>query len=157
MIPESRNHSGPGVLPQTQGGFMLSVTITTKAGGFEYPVTFQAFESLTEAREIWAAKGENPDDVELGILNASQEQNAKQGGKSAVLKPLKAGHDADSPEVADGVALAQKYAASYIIGSPRGGTLRSGLTKTQSRDMGVEISEVATPEQVEEIRRMLGI
>lgn len=136
---------------------MRDKTVTTKAGDFEYPITVRQFESLDEARDVWAAKGENPDDVLLGILNAAQEQNGKQGGKNIVRKAQHKGHDTDSPEFAEAITSAQKYAAGYVIGSPRGGTLRSGQTKTQAKEWGVNVQQNASPEQLAEIMEMLGL
>ena len=130
-------------------------TITTKAGGFEYEVSFQAFESLEEAQGVWAAKGDNPDEVLLGILNAAQEQNAKQGGKSGVLKVIRDKGDAEAVTAA--VGGAQAYAAGYIIGSPRGGTLTSGITKTAAKDMGVKLASQLGAEELAEILAEHGI
>lgn len=130
-------------------------TITTKAGGYEYEVSFQAFGSLEEARDIWAGKGDNPDEVLLSILNAQQEQNAKQGGKSGVLKAIRDGGDAEA--VASAVEAAQAYAAGYIIGSPRGGTLTSGITKTAAKDLGVQLASQLGAEELAAIMEEHGI
>ena len=115
---------------------MLQKTVTTKAGELEYEVTFNAFASVDEAESIWADKGLNPGEVVLAIINSAQEQNAKQGGKAPVLKALKAD---DAEALATAIQSAQEYAAGYVIGAPRGGTLASGMTKTQAKDLGVAL------------------
>lgn len=138
---------------------MIRRTITTVAQGLEYEVTLNIFESVDEAKSIWASKGLNPDEVELGIINGAQDQNAKQGGKAGVVKALKAGHDSDSEEVATAIDAAQAYAAGYVIGAPRGGTLASGMSKTQAKDMGVSLGsrESIGQEELAELLKAHGI
>jgi hypothetical protein len=136
---------------------MREVIITTKSGKLEYPVTVLQFESLGEAYETWTGKGLDAEAVNLGTVNAAQEQNAKQGGKGDVRKQQALGFADDSPEVAEAVEKAQAYSIGYVLGSPRGGTLASGQTRTEAREMGVSIASNATPEQLAEINAILGL
>lgn len=117
---------------------MRTVTVPTKAGDYEYEVTYQEFESLDEARAYWAEQGENPDEVLLGILNASQGQNAKQNGKEDVRKALKAG---DDEKLQEAIASHQKNALEYIIGSPRS---VGPIKKKDATTMGVDLARKAS-------------
>lgn len=116
---------------------MRTETVSTKAADHEYEVTYQVFESLDEARGFWSDQGENPDEVLLGILNASQAQNAKQNGKEEVRKALKTG---DEEALQAAVAAHQKGALEYLIGAPRS---TGPIKKKDATVMGTELAKKA--------------
>lgn len=116
-----------------------TVTTATMRGEIEYDLSIPLFESVDEARELWAEDGENPDEVLLSILNATQEQNAKQGAKDAVRKAADE-HGIDSEQVQEAIAAHQESALAYRIGAARGGKLGGGMTKTEARELGANIA-----------------
>lgn len=143
---------------------MKNASRSTKAGPVEYTVTFKQFESIDEARAAWKEKGHNPDEVLLGILNAAQEQNAKQGPKSSILTviaavkkeanltdaQITAGWQKEpwGKPIREAVAASQSTSAGYIIGAPRGATSGAGITRKAERETldslrqkGAEMSE----------------
>lgn len=131
---------------------MLKGTDTTRAGEAEFEVSYNVFESLQEAFDYWETEGENPDEVALGIINASMKQNATQGPKGAIRKAY-AEHGPDSAEFAEAVEKAQAYSDGYVIGKPRGGRLADGSTKTEVKDrVG---SAVESPEFLAELNALL--
>jgi hypothetical protein len=132
---------------------MLSVTVTTVAEGVEYELPIKRFESLDEARAYWAEKGDNPEDVELEIINAAQEQNAKQStGKDKVRKAIRA-HGPDSDEAATAIEEQRASSAEYIIGRPRGGKLGGGMTATAARELGKQVA-AAGDDAAEELQAL---
>lgn len=118
---------------------MHSKTVQTKAGEFEYPVTFLQFDSHDEMVEYYTNLGENAKDVILGIVNASQKQGQTQGQKQGVRVALKEG---DKGKLKVAIADHQKAAATNVIGAPRTDT--GGVTKKKAGEMGVELARKAT-------------
>lgn len=114
---------------------MHSKTVNTKAGEFEYPVTFQQFDSHGEMVEYYTNLGENAKDVILGIVNAAQKQGQTQGQKQGVRVALKEG---DKGKLKAAIADHQKAAAVNVIGAPRTDT--GGVTKKKAGEMGVELA-----------------
>lgn len=118
---------------------MRQVSVTTRAGSHEYSVTYQEFETLDEVRSTV----DGGEDAILGIINASQRQNALQGPKAEVLKAVKALETAtatgDEAEIASAEAAlneaeeaAREATGNYIIGRPRGGTGGKPTKKAQA-------------------------
>lgn len=117
---------------------MRTETYITTVGDEKYEVDFQQFETLGEAFAVWEEKGNDPQDVALGLINSAQKQNALQGGKSGPREALEA-HGPDSTEFADAVEAHRKTAAGYIVGAPRRSS--GGPTKAQRTDLGTLIVE----------------
>ena len=118
---------------------MHNKTVETGAGpDFKYPVTFQQFDSHSEAVEHYTGLGQNAEEVILGILNAAQKQAQTQGQKEAVRKALKSG---DKGALKEAITDHQKAAAVNIIGAPRTDT--GGVTKKKAGEMGVELARKA--------------
>lgn len=134
---------------------MRHETVETSASGFTYTVSVPQFESFDEALEVIGSQ----DDV-LAILNADQEQNAKQGPKKGVREivnaiaaegyspeDVQAWHDGveEPPEevseaienLREAVTDAQRVTSEYRLGTPRG----DGLTKTASQKIGAALKE----------------
>ncbi len=127
---------------------MRTITKTTKAGELEYSISFQVFDTLEESLaevgqvDISEIKIDAPDSAKndtRDVVNAAQEQGAKQGGKEDVRKATRK-FGSNSAEEAAAVEKHQKRAAEYIIGAPRGST--GGLTKTKAREIGVKLAQV---------------
>jgi hypothetical protein len=132
---------------------MLLVSDITRSGGLEWEFSFQQFESLDEAYEVWRKGGENPEDVNLAIINAAAKQNAAQStGKGDVRKAAEK-HGEDSLEVEEAIAAMQKKSADYIIGRPRGGKLGGLMTTTEAREKGKGIA-AAGPEAAAELQAL---
>lgn len=129
---------------------MHTVDKETQAEGVAYPVSFLQFDSLAEALEEIGSE----QDV-LGVINAAQEQGAKQGGKEDVRKAIKE-HGADSPEAIEAVTSHQKRAAKYVIGAPRGGG-PGGMTKTKASDIGKALLESLGAEALKALAAEQGI
>ena len=121
---------------------MRTVTKNTKAGELEYPITFQVFENLEEVLE--SCKG-NEDQL-TQIVNAAQEQGAKQGNKQRVREAQEK-FGVDSSEVAEAVEAHQRWAAGYTIGAPRGSGGRA-ITKTKARELGARLHELMSDEEL---------
>lgn len=143
---------------------MHTVDKETQAEGVAYPITFQVFDSLEEAlAEIGGASEsdiviEAPQgarDSVLGVINAAQEQGAKQGGKEDVRKAVRE-HGADSPEAVEAVTSHQKRAAKYVIGAPRGSG-PGGMTKTKAGDVGKALLETLGAEALKALAVEQGI
>lgn len=130
---------------------MREVTKTTKAGEVEYPVTFQVFETFEELLE----RSRGGEDQILQIVNAAQEQGAKQGGKEEVRKAIRE-YGADSDEVAEAVGKHQERAAQYVIGAPRGSAGRE-ITKTKAREFGAALWESLSDEEIAALAEEKGI
>lgn len=148
--------SGADTLIDAQlGGKMKNVTVTTSTarGAVEYDLTIPLFESVDEAGEVWAKSGDNPDEVLLSILNAAQEQNAKQGAKDGVRKAAEE-YGPESDEVQEAIAAHQESALAYRIGAARGGALGGGMTKTEAREKGAKIA-AAGDEAAAELEALL--
>lgn len=153
---------------------MREITRNTKVGGLEYPITFRVFDSLTEA---FAQIGNAPEadvavdaptgaqEAVLGVINAAQEQGAKQGGKEVIRDAAEEAEFsldeeglalADCPEpVQEAVAGHQARAAKYVIGAPRGE--RGGMTKTKAREVGAKLREKLGDEALLALAREHGI
>jgi hypothetical protein len=119
---------------------MREVTATTETAGFEYEVTYRAFESVEEILQTV----DGGEEAVLAIVNSAQRQNALQGGKSVVLTAIKALPEGEAPSL-ENEALAtaiQKHretALAYTIGKPRGAT--GGLTQKDKAALGTKVAE----------------
>lgn len=126
---------------------MRTITTTTKAGDFEYEISYKEFEDHAEI----LSTVEGGDATVASIVNASQRQNALQGGKAEVLKAvnaLKAAQDSgDAEAIAEAEAALdeavnghRETALGYVIGKPRGGA-GGGPTKKTKASLGERITE----------------
>lgn len=129
---------------------MFTVDKETNASGRVYPITFQQFDNLAEALEEIGSE-ENV----LGVINAAQEQGAKQGGKEEVRKAISE-HGTDSPEATAAVEDHQTRAAKYKIGAPRGGG-PGGMTKTSAGNVGKALLEALGAEQLKALAAEAGV
>jgi len=119
-------------------------------------------ESLDSYRDFYVAENKNPDEVILAILNASNEQGGKQGGKGEVRKAIEEGGDVEAA-----IASHQDQARQFMQGAPRGGggaRHETGLTKKQREDLGtavvmhqIETGKAPTAAQMRDICEGLGI
>jgi len=122
---------------------MTTKTVDTAAGDLKYKVEVQQFDSLDEFSDLCETRGESPDDALLGILNAAQEQNAKQGNKEAVRKALReADGDASAEPVQEAIVAHQTASAAYLIGKPRGPV--GGVKKADRTDIGTAVVKFTT-------------
>ena len=121
---------------------MRTVNKDTKAGELVYPITFQVFDDLPEA----LANCKENEDTLTAIINAAQEQGAKQGNKQRVREAIEK-FGLDSAEVAEAVEAHQKWAAGYTIGAPRGSGGRA-ITKTKARELGARLHELMSDEEL---------
>jgi hypothetical protein len=96
-----------------QGKAMKTITDTTRAGVYEYGISYNEFTTIDEAR----SQIDGGDAGILGNLNASQRQNAMQGGKGAVLAAVNVAlaKFAGVPDDASAKAKAAAV-ASYVEG-----------------------------------------
>ena len=143
---------------------MHTVDKETVAAGVSYPISFQQFDGLEEAvaaignctaDEVVIEAPQGAKDSALGVINAAQEQGAKQGGKEDVRKAVEK-NGADSPEAAESVASHQKRAAKYVIGAPRGSG-PGGMTKTKAGDLGKALLESLGAEALKALAAEQGI
>ena len=151
---------------------MRQVTRNTKVGELEYPISFNRFDTLAEALAKIGKTSEEEVEIEapqgaleavLGVVNAAQEQGAKQGGKEMIRDAIeKAGADEDydgdpfeHPQVQEAVEKHQKRAAEYVIGAPRGET--GGLTKTKAREIGARLRDRLGDEELLKLAAEKGI
>jgi len=149
---------------------MRYLDTTTAIGGLEgfgfengsYPIRVQQFESVSEALAVIGKCSEEDVAVEapegalsaiLGVVNAAQEQNGKQGGKEKIRKAMAEGDaDAVQTEVADQQARSEKY----LIGAPRGGG-QGGLTKTRAGNFGKALKDVMPLEEMKALAAKHGL
>ncbi len=128
---------------------MHTVEKTTKAGEVEYTVSFNQFDGLPEALEKIGDEA-----AVLGVINAAQEQGAKQGGKEEVRSAIRE-FGLESDEVAASVATHQSRSAAYVIGAPRGSA--GGITKTRSREFGAALRDKLSDEQMLALAEEYGV
>ena len=133
---------------------MREVTAETQTQEVKYNLTYFEFESLAEAVEFWNDQGLNGEEVARDIINASQRQNALQGGKDEVRQAVNE-YGPDSAEVAEAIEAHQEAAATYRIGRPRGGS--TGLTKTKAREIGATLREKLGEDELLALAREHGI
>ncbi|MHC4316360.1 MAG: hypothetical protein ACYSW3_28285 [Planctomycetota bacterium] len=147
---------------------MLTVERETQASGLSYTLSISQFEDTAEAvAEVCRMDDEKAsalrdalapfeDDLKpvTGVLNAAQEQGAKQGAKEPIRKAIRE-HGQDSPEVQAEIEEHQKRASSYIIGAPRGST--GGLGKTKAAKVGKALLEKIGDEKLEALAAEYGI
>lgn len=147
---------------------MLTVERQTQASGLSYTLSIQQFEDSAEGiAEICRMDDEQASNLRdalapfedqlrsvAGVLNAAQEQGAKQGAKEPIRKAIRE-HGADSPEVQAEVEEHQKRASSYVIGAPRGST--GGLGKTKAAKVGKALLEKIGDEKLEALASEYGI
>lgn len=137
---------------------MELITQNTSIGSgddkFTYPVSFLKFANAAEYGEALLEK--NPDaDVDKAIteiINASQEQGAKQTKKGEVREALKTG---DEEKIDEAVKGHQEWSQTYVISGATRGRI-AGVTKTAAGDVGKALLE-ADPEQLKELAAQLGI
>jgi hypothetical protein len=137
---------------------MELVTNSTSIGSgedkFTYDVKFLKFANQEEYAAALLEK--NPDaDVDKAIteiLNAAQEQGAKQTKKGDVREALKSG---DEEKVAEAVKAHQEWAETYVISGATRGRI-AGVTKTAAGDVGKALLE-ADPDQLKALADQLGI
>lgn len=147
---------------------MLTVERETQASGLSYTLTIQQFEDTAEAiTEICRLDDDQASALRSaiasfedalrpvgGVLNAAQEQGAKQGAKEPIRKAIRE-FGADSPEVQAEIEEHQKRASTYIIGAPRGST--GGLGKTKAAKVGKALLEKIGDEKLEALAAEYGI
>lgn len=137
---------------------MELITQNTSIGSgddkFTYPVSFLKFGSPAEYGEALLEK--NPDaDVDkaiIEIINASQEQGAKQTKKGEVREALKSG---DEEKIEEAVKAHQEWSQTYVISGATRGRI-AGVTKTAAGEVGKKLLE-ANPDQLKELAEQLGI
>lgn len=155
---------------------MHDVTKQTEASGLSYPVTFKAFDSLEEILERLSREGKDPEETLVQIVNAAQEQGAKQGGKEEIRNAIEehgplavvevendkgetvervAPLDDQPEEIRAAVQSHQERAEKYVIGAPRGST--GGVTKTKARELGAALREKLGEEGLLALAREQGI
>jgi len=95
---------------------------------------------------FYAAEGKNGPEIIRDILNAANEQGAKQGPKAPVRDAIDSGKSEE--EISAAIVKAQEDAKFFVIGAPRGGggpRHESGLTKKQRENLGTAVAmEMAT-------------
>lgn len=142
-------------------------SVETSAGGVTYKVEVPQVESWRTFYDFWKGQGHNPDEVLTKILNAQNEQGAKQGDKQAVREAI-GKDDADARKAA--IAAHQANARLFVMGAPRGGggaRHSTGLTAKQRASLGTKMAEVTqarvregkspTAEDINAIYEELGI
>lgn len=120
--------------------------VETKAGGVPYEVEVPQAESWETYFEFWKEQGQNPDDVLTKILNAQNEQGAKQGDKQAVRDALEKDGGNAGPATEEAIGKHQETARTFVMGAPRGGggaRHATGLTAKQRQALGTRLAEVS--------------
>jgi len=137
---------------------MELITQSTSIGSgddkFTYPVKFRKF---ADEEEYGAALLEKNPDADVSkavteIINAAQEQGAKQTKKGDVREALKSG---DEKKVAEAVKNHQEWSETYVISGATRGRI-AGVTKTAAGDVGKALLE-ADPEQLKALAEQLGV
>ena len=137
---------------------MELITNNTSIGSGEDKFTYEVeFLKFANPQEYAAALLEiNPDaDVDSAIteiINAAQEQGAKQTKKGDVREALKTG---DEAKVAEAVGAHQTWSKTYVISGATRGRI-AGVTKTAAGDVGKALLE-ADPDQLKALADQLGI
>lgn len=131
-----------------------STSIGSGDDKFTYDVEFLRFGTTDEYKQ--ALLEENPeadaDQAVVDIINAAQEQGAKQTKKGDVRDALKSG---DEKAVAKAVKAHQDWAKTYVISGATRGRI-AGVTKTAAGKVGKKLLE-ADPEQLKALADQLGI
>lgn len=129
------------------------VKVTTAVGkgenAYEYEIEHLKFDSL---EDYYASLPEdkNGPQAAIDIINAQNEQGAKQGKKEDVRKALVDGKDPKEP-----VKAHQTWAKTYVISGSTGGRV-GGVTKTAAGAVGKALLE-ADPEKLKAIAAELGV
>lgn len=139
---------------EVPAGFAL-VDGTTKVSGIEFPCQYLQADDLGAYRAAWEAKGHDPDEVLLGLVNAAQKQNATQSPKEGIRDVLRK-DDHTQADVDEAIGKAQESMRTFITGAPRERV--GGMTKTAARTKGEAVlraqaakGEALTPEEMFEI------
>ena len=137
---------------------MELITQSTSIGSgddkFTYNVKFLKFATVEEFKAQLLEK--NPDaDADkaiVEIINAAQEQGAKQTKKGDVREALASG---DEKKIAEAVKAHQKWAEGYVISGATRGRI-AGVTRTAAGEVGKKLLE-ADPDQLKALADQLGI
>lgn len=137
---------------------MERITADTSIGSgedkFTYPVSFLRFANAKEYGKALLEKNADADvDAAITeIINAAQEQGAKQTKKGEVREALKTG---DEEKIAAAVKAHQDWSVDYVISGATRGRI-AGVTKTAAGEVGKKLLE-ADPEQLKALAEQLGI
>ncbi|MCP4902641.1 MAG: hypothetical protein GY906_37225 [bacterium] len=132
-------------------------SVETSVGSGEtkrsYTVDVLQFESLDDyAKHL--PEGKDANEAILQILNAANEQNAKQGMKEGVRSAMNDPEKGDE-EVEKAIADHQAWAPEYVVAGATRGRI-AGVTKTAAGEVGKKLLE-ADPEQLKALAEQLGV
>lgn len=137
---------------------MEFITTDTSIGSgddkFTYTLKFRRFADQKEYGAALLEKNPNADvdKAITEIINAAQEQGAKQTKKGEVREALKTG---DEKKIKEAVQSHVKWAADYVISGATRGRI-AGVTKTAAGEVGKKLLE-ADPDQLKALAEQLGI